>query len=87
VAPGATPPLVTQHGRDLINLAQRTKSHQDDVPLDHPGLTQLEGMVSYRVNRPVGKKNRPISVETAKYHVRIIKLFVRWLHRSPSFRE
>ena len=86
VLTGSNPPVPSQHGINLINLARRTRAHQTDMALDQLGLPELESMIRYWVARPPSQKKRPISVETAKDHVRIIKLFVNWLHRSPAWR-
>jgi hypothetical protein len=61
------------------------RSHVENMPLDAFGLTQIEGLVDYWRNRPLVRGGRKCSVDTAKNHIKRVRAFVRWLHKSPAF--
>lgn len=70
----------------MLTYVGLLREHHADVSLDHFGLAELEGMLTYWRHRPKGKRNKPIAVDTARDMIKRIRHFVRWLHRSPQFR-
>jgi hypothetical protein len=80
-ADGKVSPTGLLHQRQVRQL----KQHQPDMPLAKFGLTEIEGMVRYWKSRPLTTRKTPASPDTVRDTIKRIKVFVRWLHRSPAF--
>ena len=51
-----------------------------------PGMCYGVTPTSWK-NRPKGKRDRPVALDTARDMIKRVRHFVRWLHRSPAFRN
>lgn len=66
--------------------AKRHKNAHQDITLEAFDYNVIEAIKNYWASRPLGKKTgRPISVETVKNQLKVLKLFCRWLHRNSQF--
>jgi hypothetical protein len=76
---------VSQHGVTMLTYVGMLKEHHADMSLNCFGLAELDAMLTYWRNRPKGKRNRPIALDTARDMIKRVRHFVKWLHRSPAF--
>ncbi|MEX0775117.1 MAG: hypothetical protein WD042_05315 [Phycisphaeraceae bacterium] len=70
----------------LLAIAERLKDSHADAPLELVTYNTIESIKTYWAARPNGKKTgKPISVDTVRSHIKVLKLFLRWLSRNPDF--
>ncbi|MFP4217210.1 MAG: helix-turn-helix domain-containing protein [Phycisphaerae bacterium] len=69
--------------------ARRLKKSLQDIPLASLDYNVLERMKQYWANRPPserpGAKGKPIAISTVKNQVKLLRRFVKWLHRNPDY--
>ncbi|MHB0959271.1 MAG: hypothetical protein ACYC0X_23630 [Pirellulaceae bacterium] len=69
-----------------VQQVERLKQKHADIPLSSVDFDVCEAMVRLWRNRPMAKgRNKPISAKTAENHIKQLKAFFRWLHRSQLF--
>jgi hypothetical protein len=59
--------------------------HAEDIPLSGFGRTAIEGLIDCWRNRPVLKRGNRATAATAVSHIKRIRSFIRWLHKSRDF--
>jgi DNA-binding CsgD family transcriptional regulator len=75
----------TQHAVVCQKQIETIKAHAKDMHLEAFGLKELDGLIRYWSQRPMSKRGRPVSKDTAQNHIKRIRAFVRWLHRNADF--
>ncbi|MGO8749484.1 MAG: hypothetical protein ACLQNE_26290 [Thermoguttaceae bacterium] len=74
---------LTGWGKFQVECCERFKERHDDFSLAELDHEKVEGLLSFWANRPPVKgKAKPISVDSADDHVKQLRSFFRWLHRS-----
>jgi len=77
---------LTAWGRAQLRNVERLKERHENIPLDCLKQSEVEGMIRLWRQRPMVKgKESPIKVKTAKHHIKQLRSFFRWLHRSQDF--
>jgi hypothetical protein len=80
----ASQPDPSGHCHKCQEGVDRFKDHHDDCPLSTLGEQRTHDLLTYWGNRPKGKRG-VISVDTAKWHIKRMREFLRWLHRSEKY--
>ena len=73
------------HGKRCQDDVDRLKARHADMPLSQLGLDEIEAMLHYWKARPITAKGTPAAPETVRRHIKRIREFLKWLHRSPAF--
>ncbi|MBL8794510.1 MAG: hypothetical protein JNM56_11435 [Planctomycetia bacterium] len=74
------------HFRNCMTAVDRLKERHPDFPLSDMGEAAMWQMLEYWAKRPTVKgKQRPISRHSAQYHIKRLREFWRWLHRSEKY--
>jgi hypothetical protein len=77
--------VISPHGQVCRKQLAIIKEHAPNTALDAFGLEEIESLVRYWQQRPLSKRGKPISRETAKNLIKRIRYFIRWLHKSSAF--
>lgn len=56
-----------------------------DLSLQAFGLDEIERLVATWKNRPMSSRGKPYSISACKNHLKVIRGFIKWLHRSERF--
>jgi len=75
----------TRFGCVLLARIETLKEHSTDMPLSAFGLDQIEAMLAHWKNRPMTKRGTMAAPDTCRNMIKVIRHFVRWLHRSAAF--
>ncbi|REJ65362.1 MAG: hypothetical protein DWQ31_18360 [Planctomycetota bacterium] len=77
---------VTAWGMGQIKQMQRLIKHHSDVPLSALDFNMLESLIGYWRRRPIREgSDKQIASSTAGNHIKQLKVFSSWLHRSPEY--
>lgn len=83
LAPGGE---VSPGGNKMLREVKILKEHHEDRPLECFGVNEIEAMLAHWKHRPMTRRGRPCSPDTSRDMIKQVRTFVRWLHKSPSFR-
>jgi hypothetical protein len=75
----------SQTGKKQAERAARLKAHHKNVALADFGAKEIDAMIAYWAKRPRTRKKDHYSSWTCKHQIRLIKHFIRWLHKNPEF--
>ncbi len=82
VRDGAT----TDHGRATAEGIIRLKDSHIDILLEQLNYDAVDRMADYWCRRPKGRKTgMPIAIDTVRNHLKYLRAFLRWLHRTDRF--
>ena len=77
---------LTPWGYAQIRNVNRLKERHENVPLARLDHTACEDMLRYWRLRPMVKgKDKAVAPKTAQHHIKQLKRFFNWLHRSQDF--
>ncbi len=83
--PGTTE--TTEWGHVLADNIRRLKRSSNDMPVDQIDITAIERTVRYWTNRPNAEnKRKPISLASVEQQVKALRMFLKWLHKTPAFK-
>jgi len=69
-----------------VQQVNRLEDRHPDIPLSALDFDACDAMIRLWRNRPMVKgRNEPISAKTGENHIKQLKAFFRWLHRSQLF--
>jgi hypothetical protein len=75
----------SQTGKKQAERAARLKRHHGDMPLSDFGAREIDAMLLYWANRPALEGGGAYAFTTCKHQVRLIKHFLKWLHKNGDF--
>lgn len=75
----------SQTGKKQSERAARLKEHHKNVALADFGAKEIDAMIDYWAKRPKMQKKGHYSFWTCKHQIRLIKHFIKWLHKNPEF--
>ncbi len=76
----------TDHGRATAEGVIRLKDSHIDIPPDQLNYDAVDRMANYWCRRPKGRKTgMPIAIDTVRNHLKYLRAFLRWLHRTDRF--
>jgi site-specific recombinase XerD len=78
---------LTAWGKVLAEQVRRLKDAHPDVPLGIVDYNALEKVKTYWASRPVSKQyGKPLAIDTVRTQLSAARMFVKWLHKNPSWR-
>jgi hypothetical protein len=78
---------ITEWGHVLSDNIRRLKRSGNDLPVDQIDVTVVERMVRYWTNRPTAEnKEKPITLASVEQQVKALRMFLKWLHKTPAFK-
>ncbi len=76
-------PRLTGWGKFQVECCKRFKERHEDLKLAELDYDKVENLLRFWANRPPVKgKAKPLSVDSAEDHVKQLRSFFSWLHRS-----
>ena len=75
----------TPSGKKQGERAERIKRYATEMPLSDFGLDEIEAIVEFWRTRPKKPNGSPYAFTLCKHTIRLLKHFVRWLHKEKSF--
>jgi hypothetical protein len=75
----------SQTGKKQAERAVRLKEHHKNIALSDFGGQEIDALIGYWANRPKTRKGGHYSFWTCKHQIRLIKHFIRWLHKNAEF--
>jgi hypothetical protein len=75
----------TYHAYVAGERIKAIKKLAPDLSLEAFGLDEIERLIATWKNRPLSSRGKPYSVSCCKHHLKLIRGFVKWLHRSERF--
>lgn len=77
---------ISSWGRTQVRQMRRLMTHHADLPLASLDYSATESLIAYWRKRRIKQgSNQPITYKTAGNHIKQIKSFLKWLHRTDGF--
>ena len=77
----------TEYGTKTAESLQRIRDRalSGDMALSRFGYDEIEKISHYFAARPMTKRGTLMAIDTIRNHMKVLRLFVRWLHRTNLF--